>query len=721
MHKSTKLSFLLAASFVMSTAVAAPRSGQKLYEAHGSRDLFNSSRIERTQAIDRMLFGTPEAQAITANPDPVMTLGPSGSIGDLDVAGGGVWFYTLDYEIEKIQHNAYWTEQILRGFEVKVYDDQNKLRGTIRDKIELQGNETRCSMCDVTPIVTSHFYNTDDKYEIAIAMALNTPQYVNNYRTYVYQLDGETDNEGYSVPVCVVSDIVADVLDASENGNENVYIVEIPEGTDPIENPSSDEGELYWQNMMSGYYEIVIKSKAIDNSGPREIFRKKICIQMTPGDQGDSTPRMLTLMHNGSLVFVVSYYEQSFTEPILGTESDAIQRASNKLIVEFYRVGANGVPELFNTARVDAPKIEADGVLAAYYGVGDLLYSGDISFDKWGATENKPSFVVTRQVLSTEDDDNTAKAYNIHDGDGNLVRPLFENSEVGIQLNEVPGQEPQMLFITQDSNGSYEFHFVDIYSGEERCSFPMEMPVSDGDPETLTSNLDRVPWGDSYMYVDELRYPVQDDGNTYMRLAWINDEGTWVRTDEVNMGANVMYAQCFINGSTLSNPNTFYIDEEGLQEYMLLVKRGLTDDTTREELLIGQACSDSYPEGLTVFEITEDPRGALQNILPLTAQEIPTLMVGFYDQSTGNYTGDFYSLPFNAGSGSVDDILSDRNEAGSAISFDGSTVAAEGSVSIYATSGALVARGDGSVSTASMQPGMYIATAGGEARKIIVK
>lgn len=157
MYKSTKLLFLLAASFVMSAAVAAPRSGQQLYKAQGSLNLFNSSRIERTQAIDRMLFGTPEAQAITANPDPVMTLGPAGTIGDLDVAGGGVWFYTLDYEIEEIQHNPYWTEKVLRGFVVKVYDDRNELRGTIRDRIELQDNETRCSMCDVTPIVTSHF------------------------------------------------------------------------------------------------------------------------------------------------------------------------------------------------------------------------------------------------------------------------------------------------------------------------------------------------------------------------------------------------------------------------------------------------------------------------------------------------------------------------------------------------------------------------------------
>lgn len=552
-------------------------------------------------------------------------------------------------------------------------------------------------------------------------MAFNTPQYINNYRTYIYQLDGETGGDGYNEPVSIVPNIVADVLDATENGNENVYIVEIPQGTDPIENPSSDEGELYWQNMMSGYYEIVIKSNAIDNSGPREIFRKKICIQMMPGDQGDSTPRLLMMMHNGSPVLVVSYYEQSLTEPILGIESEVVQRASNKLIVEFYRIGADGVPELFNTARVDAPKTEADGVLATYYGVGDLIYDGDISFDKWGATENKPSFVVTRQILSTATDDSTAKAYNIHDGDGNFVRPLFENSQSAILLNDVPGQEPQVLFITEGSSSSYEFHFVDIYSGVERCSFPFELPVPDGDPEYLTSNIDRVPWGDSYMYVDELRYPVEDGENTYMRLAWINDEGTWVRTDEVNMGVNIMYAQCFINGYTLSDPNTFYIDEEGLQEYMLLVKRGLTDDTSREELLIGQACSDSYPEGQTVLEITEDPRGALQTILPLSAWGIPTLMIGFYDQPSGSFTSDFYSLPFNSDSGSVDDILSDRNDDGSTISFNGLTVTAEGTVSIYATSGALVARGENSVSTASMQPGMYIATAGGEARKIIVK
>lgn len=720
----TQFALVLTVAAATVSAQGAPAvlpQGQRLlpvYRAQNHSNVFTDARQNTIDALNKRMFGEKAPQRASQY-KPGYTLGPAQSIGDIDVAGGGMWFYTMDVDYTEVVHNPYWTERFRTAFTIRIYDGENKLIGTIRDKITLEDDEVRNELCEVTPFVTRHFFNTDDKIEIAVGQGFNTPRYVNTYRTKVYQLDGEKDAEGNDKPVSVIPDHIGDILDATgEDGVENIYVAMFKEGADPVDNENPEEGsDAYWENMLRNYYNVEIQAKATDATGPRTIFTKKINTQCTPGDQGDTSPRMISMKDaSGKPMFVIPQYKEPFFNPIKSSSDNPSQRAGNKLQVEFYTVDNDKV-SLLNSTEIPAEPTEGDGILCTYYGIGDFNYRRDVSFEHWGGTAAKPAFVVTRKVLTTSES-GAGVTYTAYDGNGNKALTLFEGSEAAVTMSDIPGHEPQVMFVNTPG-GEYTFHFVDLYSGTERATVKYQIEVEDSDPEMMTSNLDRVAVGDTYMYVDEMRLPVEDNDNTFMRLAWLDAKGKWVRTDEVNMGRDIKYAKALVNGTMLSDPNTFFIDKEGLPEYMVLIKRGLATGGDREELLIGQARSESYPDGRTVMLLDEDPRGVLQSIAPYSFMGVPTLMVSYYDQPSGTIAADYYSLPFNPEEAGVNDVITDSMDSG--IAFDGSIVTAEGTVTVYNAAGMSVARGEGSLSVKGLQPGLYIVTAGNGARKIVVK
>lgn len=698
---------------------------RQTYTARNSSNVFASQRMRAIDRANSMLFkdngdaaGLRGAtSAVDQTFSPIFTIGPGQQVGDLDVAGGKLWFYTMNIDFEEVVMNPYWTQKLMVGFHVNVYDENYNKVGEIKDKIRLEGDETRACLCEVTPIVTTHFFNTDDKIEIAIGQGFNTPQYVNNYRTKVYQLGGEVDGEGNNVPVYVLDDLVSDMVDATvPGGEENLYITCLPEGREQGAPVEPEEGtEDYWKAMTSYYYDVVVYSKATDATGPRATRVERIGIQNRPGDQGDTSPSIISTLRNGKPVLVVPHYKETLSQPIYSYTDEPTQRAENKLVINVYSLDGAEVTKT-STTEVDAPALE--GNLRTYYGVGDLLYRNDVSFDQWGADEARPSFIITRNLLATMAEDDGKKSYFVHNNAGEKLATIFEGAQAAVTLSNVPGHEPQIMFIDTPDD-VYTFHFVDLYSGKEQCKFTYQIEVEGSDPDMMTSNLDRVAVGDTYMYVDELRLPVEDNGDTFVRFAWLDNKGNWVRNDEVNMGADIKYAKSFINGTMLSDPNTFYVDKEGQQEYMVLLKRGLATGGDREELLIAQPRSEQHPDGLTVKLFDESDKGTLRNIVPYSALGVPTLMVGYYDQPTDSHTCDYYRLPFNYEDAGVDSVVADPDNSG--IGFDGSTVSAEGEVSVYNAAGILVARGTGSVATGSLAKGLYIVRTGSAARKIVVK
>ena len=690
-----------------------------LYKAKNSSNVFRSSRMDNIARINAMLE-QPAAQyrRTATGPDgtisPSFTLGPATKIGDLDAPNGELWFYTMTFTYIDEYFSEFYTAHWLETFTLNVYDANGKLQGTVHDKIQTRGNETHPCLCDVTPVITRNFFNTDDKWEIAMGEGFNTPQYVNQYRTLVYQLNGETNADGTSKCVYEFPHLVCDVLDASEGGKEKFYISTAHEGSHGVIDNPQEGTEDYWNNMKAYNTQITCYAPAVDNqNGPREIFTHQISIQQLPGNQ-DTTPYFMTQMIDGRAIAMVSYYKDTLWNPIYSTEQDITQREGNMLVASLYEI-KNDKFEKFQQTEVPCPVYKEAGIIGTYYGVGDMRYHEDISFKNYGATPQKASIVVTSdQWLTTEDGAN--KCYYAYDGDGNLVTTLFTNAEASISMSDIPGQEPQQLFV-ENTGSEWIFHFVDLLSGKERCKFNCMVDVEDGDPEMLTSNLDRTAVGDSYMYVDELRYPVEDGENSYLRFAWLDDKGKLSHIDEFNMGTNVKYAKSFINGVTLNNPSTFWEGDE--QEFMVLVKRGLSTGD-REELLIGQCRSEAYPEGRNLLYVDSDLRGDLLNIAPYSFMGVPKLMIGFYDRPNSAYVQDYYNLPLGHDAG-VDNIVADGDTDAPAIAFDGATVTADGLITVYTTAGMKVASANDNLDASRLPAGVYVAACGRSSIKIAVK
>ena len=213
-----------------------------------------------------------------------------------------------------------------------------------------------------------------------------------------------------------------------------------------------------------------------------------------------------------------------------------------------------------------------------------------------------------------------------------------------------------------------------------------------------------------------MKVPTVDDyDNDVMRVAWFNADGTFDRMDYINMGSNVYYAQCYINGMAL-NPKLVKSDDE--HEYMLLVKRGIegaSSSASQEELVVAQPQSDANPQGLTLLHLTPSEKGSLNNIGIYPGLNGGNSLCVTYVNSSNQVTADFYALPFDLSA--IDDIKSDN--ASSVISFDGSVLRAEGLITVYSVQGSVVARGNDAVSVADFVPGAYIAVAQGKPFKFV--
>ena len=135
---------------------------------------------------------------------------------------GTQWYAICNYDTDEVElEGGYVTDHILKGFSYTIYDSKFNEIGTVRDKIDLQEGEIKCAslMLDVT--VTRRFFKSDDKYEVMVSFAMNTPDFVNNTRTKIYAIENLADGE-YSVPISVLPGYPVDAIDgANDKWTEN--------------------------------------------------------------------------------------------------------------------------------------------------------------------------------------------------------------------------------------------------------------------------------------------------------------------------------------------------------------------------------------------------------------------------------------------------------------------------------------------------------------------
>lgn len=687
---------------------------------------FAGPRMQQIQAANAVLNGTAKrvgglkrlapAAADTLGLKPAYAFNDVDYLGDLDGPDGKLWYYTANYDYERIEHKNDWAsyvEFIMRGFRFDVYDADMKFVGSVKDTIIYSGDETRVPQADLAPVVTRHFFNTDDNYEIMVGVIYNTKNYVNREYTKVYSIGGEKDSLGYDVCLHTVNEPVGDVLDASTEGKENVFISFIGGGTDYVSKGEEDDKDInsnYWEKYLGNYTEIKTYGPAVDANGPQLVNTYKVKLAQLPGDMQDA-PMVLSYMRDGQPYFVAQYYEQPFYNRYNSYMDDMSQREGNNLVVDIYKVANTGFEKVQTTKIPVVRNTSEDKYIASYYSIGGLSYYGDI-IENGGADRD---FIIDRQDYDSSSDSYVTNFYR-YNSKGELTHTIAEAANSLVGMSPLAGQDPQIMFVGTDQYGSNVFNFVNMNTYKTELTIPQVMSMEDSDDEILTANMDRVAVGDSYMYAIELRAPSTDeDGVDHLRVIWVDKDGKFDRIDEVNMGTNVKYATVYMSAATL-DPHFFNSDDN--HEYMLLVKRAATGGGAQEELIIGQAITADLPNGNTLLDLgPNETDGNLASIVPYEDR----LMVSYKKSvdSRDIITAHYYQLPLDKQEDGIADIAGDAAQTGFEL-VDGAIVA-DGRIELYSLTGARVAGAEGSLSLQGMRAGIYVVRANGKVAKVVMR
>lgn len=691
-----------------------------VYKTTTRHNVFATERANRVESLSRKVRSLASKNGHRAPEvvyQPVATLSSLDKFSDMDVAGGGLWMYSIRYDVEQIVHNEYWTESRITGFEATVYDGTFKPVGTIKDKIRLNDDEVRPVMADLIPIATRHFFNDDDDVELMFSLGVNTTTPgTNHYRTYVYKLDNPVkDASGNDEPVYTIDDVVSDVLDATPAGGEEKLFLTFANEEQPdldfdsIEDPENFDMWNEWS--MKLYINLNVYTRVGADGKLQKVMTKKLRMLEMPGDQ-ENTPVFMSMLHEGKPYFICPRYALPFYNDynISDYNTDQTMRDGNSLVVEIYRIDGNQAV-LEQTTSIPAPK--AEGALASYYSVGDLMYREDIMMSQPGSAQ----LLVTRSDVQSAAEESGAKTYSVYNSDGTLKATLMANCAGGVPMSDIAGKETQYMFVCIENNTS-KYHFVNLESCTEVACIDYMLTLDGSDPDPMSANMERVPYGDSYIYVNEMAYPVEDEDLTYMRFTWLNDKGEYMGQQWLNMGSGVNYARSYLNQAALKKGFFAKADE---MAYMVLIKRATSSTALAEELLIGHPVSDTNPLGKDLLLVGPGEKGQLVTISPVQFDGRNKLMVS-YDNSADNgaYTVDFYNLPLDD-TNAIEGVGADT-DAGSGVTFDGSTIAFNGKFTVYDAQGRICLSAVGSTDASKLATGLYIVvTDGGASRKIMVK
>ncbi len=731
-------------AFTVAGAMAAP-FGPRHFDIgkhawrHASKSAtmaFNTDRMEQIRKNNEMLMGRAPMKTIS----PDITFDANDKIGDLDGPNGELWFYTANYVYKTITHEGY-EEKVLLEYTFRIFDANAREVGVIHDKVRYDEYEVRTVQCDLVEFISKHQFNSDDNYEVMIGFAFNRTSvddkgethYMNNsYRNLVYSLGGETEMvtmetpEGDTVtkevskPVYRLEGTVGDVVNASTADKESFFITMYdealpePDYDDILGDISGEETDTntdkdnnFWEELTNAHITLRVLGKVDAEGNMPELLKYEIPTLKMPGDQEDTLP-MFSISDGEDSFLLVQHYKEYFYNRYDSPTDDMSMREHNSLVIDIYRF-KDGTITKSSTTEIPVIKDSGDRLLSTFYSVCDMRYKEDVYFTEDG----KPGFFVTKTNYFA--DESEESSYHHYDSEGKKLNDFFIKADSHLAMSHIEGFEPQHMFVSY-ANGEYVFHFVDLLSGKEVTKFSCYLEIDpDSDPDMLTSNIDRVKVGDTYEYAVEMRTPTLDDNdNTINRYAWFDKSGKYLRTEEVNMGQNVLYAQSYLDTYTLQ-PELILKDSH--REYMMLVKRAIDANTKSEELLIGQALNPEAPEGKDVLLITPDERGVLANINPFTMLDKPMLHVYFYDQPTGKMSLDIYYLPFDGSK--VEEI--EAAGSGAALTFDGTTLYGEGEIKVFNISGMQVKSGNGTLSVADLDGGIYVALCGKDVRKFSVK
>lgn len=689
-----------------------------------SSSVFNNRNARETQRINALIDGTGLAGTRSdgefENPEPLLTLPSADIMGDLEAPNGEMWSYVGNFEYLEIppHDNVVFTERLLQEYTFTIYDADMNVLGTIKDKVHYKDGEKRAPLCELVPVVTRNFFNTDDELELMVGVGINPAQgYGVHYHSYVYTLGGEKNENGYDEPIMVINSLVGDIVEGakSADGSDNFYFTF--SGATTIETRGDSS---FWDRLVSMRSVLEIYGKALDDKGPRMLHRQYVPVLQLPGDQ-ESVPPMISLRRGDDVYFLMQQYKEPFynryDNPM---DPEMTQREGNSLLIDLYKANEEGLTLMSNTEIpvVLDPMLNDEGqptALFSYFSVGNLRYRQDILFDAPGTLEGKPDYIITRTNYQPSSD-GSVNSYFTYKNDGSLKNTLCLYSAGSRAMGDIDGFEPQQMFVQKDLYG-YKYRFVDIYSARIASEIAANYYYDeDSDAELLSSNCDRTPDGESYIYAFELRYPLVDDNeNDILRFMYVHPDGTYNHTDYVNMGKGVAYAQSYLATDALK-PNVYSVSDT--PAYMMLIKRGVEGSYMKiEELMVAEAESEENPEGKTLLLVGPKDDMVLTSIVPEFAEgDRPgRLFVYYYSSERSLLSLNIYGLPLNKDISGLEEI---NGGSDGPMSIDDDRIISNNEIRVYTTDGKLVANGFDAVDLSALEKGIYIVASKGTSFKI---
>lgn len=635
----SKIFTLLSGLLLPLTALAYTPEQTQVIKAQAANPL----RFAVKAAERHNLTATPDGTRRNAAQSPDMQLGKNSSYGFLDSPDGASWTFTARYDITSVQVSPYYTENNITGFTFTVYDQNGKELGTVKDNIRFEGQETRVADLDLDATVTKKFFNLDDKYEVIVYVAYNNPDYTVTTRSYVYSLGSPLNADGLNEPVYKFDGYIIAADNAPlDRWNENFYISVL------TETPYDDTAQTMADFAASKHMIVTSYKKAsYYNPEPQPFHTFEVPLPNLPGDQM-SVPFFMSGKVNGEFTIVTSEYEKWFFSNAIGPgfddqgnvdDTEGLPFEDNNLIVSVYTYSGSGDPVLKQQTKIKAEQTDpSSDVLFIYYSVGNLQHLLDVM-------DNGNLNICIQKYLRSNDDEYLL-SYKRYDAQGNFIFDLAENVNSLMAMSDLPGKEPQVMFVklksdSEEDNSAADFIFVDIISGNQVMTLP-----SVYNEWSLRANVDRAlnPDG-TYSYLFQTNNNYLDASlNVVEQLVWINTQGNITAIDRQNLGGDIALAQVYISSEALT---PYLFNTDAAREYMWLVKRYTGESTsTRTELLV------LNNQGSTLFTQGPDAqKGNLLSIVLLNTATDPRLMISFVDDDYA-YTQDFYNLPlvkFNDG------------------------------------------------------------------------
>lgn len=248
--------------------------------------------------------------------------------------------------------------------------------------------------------------------------------------------------------------------------------------------------------------------------------------------------------------------------------------------------------------------------------------------------DDKLNYTVTLYDYIKSDDSNRFR-FEVY-SEGKHVNTICDYvTDTWFPLSSINGQSDQYAFI--QTIGSDQFiQMVDMPSCEKKTRIPSSI-----EGNKISADINRAPVGDSYQYVIKMAYAEGDaDKNVIALLGWYTTDLKLDHFTKFNLGPNAQYFTPLLNDDAM-NPYTFDTDDE--HEYCFIAKIKRDNSTVLDNVVV---VAKENGEFIRKYSGDDEYKMMTSAILDNNTSR-PEFIVGYMNNNTGEYSIDFYPLPFN--------------------------------------------------------------------------